>query len=161
MTLENKDLNNFEKVILDHIRSNPLFKEQILKTINQNDEESFPLSLITIKQLANLEALVKYLRENKDLSYKEIGQKLNRKPNTLAVVYKNAKLKMQEPFKNLDDSTVIPYTAFSNDELSILESIVYYFQCQGKKQIQIAKLIERDSRTIWTINKRIKDKIKK
>lgn len=146
--------------IIDRIRQNPSFKQKLLDEILKTENEGFPLSLLNIDKLSNLEAIVKYLRENEDLAYKDIAKKLNRQPNTLAVVYKNSKQKHPEKIKNIDYTNYVPFSIFDDEKLSILESVVLHLIQEGKKQTQIARIIKRDARTIWTIANRIKQKIK-
>lgn len=56
----------------------------------------------------------------------------------------------------------IPSSIFRDRELSVLEAIVEYFK--EKKQMkysEIAKLLNRDDRTVWTAYQRAKEKRKK
>ena len=54
---------------------------------------------------------------------------------------------------------VIPLAIFQVKALSILEAIVKYLKENGKyKYSQIARLLNRDQRTIWTTYKNAKDK---
>ena len=156
-SITNREL---EKAVLDRIRQNPEFKQKLIDEIFRVENEGFPLSLLNINTLSNLEVIVKYLRENKELSYREIATKLNRQSNTLAVVYKNAKRKNPDKLKNIDYTNLVPFSIFDDENLSVLESIIVYLQSTGKKQSQIARLINRDARTVWTIANRIKQKVK-
>ena len=57
------------------------------------------------------------------------------------------------------NSIVIPSSVFQDRELSVLEAMVEYFK--EKKQMkysEIARLLNRDDRTIWTAYKRAKEK---
>ena len=48
----------------------------------------------------------------------------------------------------------LPISIFENKELTILESLVFYLKKRGMKYNEIAGLIERDQRNIWTIYSR-------
>lgn len=132
-------------------------KQELINIMQEIEQDELPIELLTIKKLSNIEAIVKYLRENQQLSYKKIGEKLNRKPMTLAVSYKKAKEKMPEKIIITKKET-IPFQSFNN-ELSILESIIIYLQKQGLKQIQISKLTQKNPRTVWTTIQRANEKI--
>ena len=132
-------------------------KQDLLEIVNELKTDELPLSLFKTKKLSNLEAIVKYLRENKSWSYKEIGEKLKRNPLTLAVSYKNSKKKMPDAL-SVDETNTIPYAAFK-ENLSVLESVASYLKEQGMKQVQIANALGKDPRTISTVIRRAKKKI--
>ena len=50
---------------------------------------------------------------------------------------------------------------FNNRKLSILENLVYYLQNKNISLSNIAKILNRDYKTIWTINSRVKNKLYK
>ncbi len=55
----------------------------------------------------------------------------------------------------------IPLTVLQNRDLAILESIVEYLRdFRGLRYSEIARLLNRDSRTIWTVYNRAKKKLK-
>lgn len=54
----------------------------------------------------------------------------------------------------------IPSFIFRDRNLAALEAIVIYLKdSQGMTYAQIAKLLKRDDRTIWTTYKRAKEKL--
>ncbi len=56
----------------------------------------------------------------------------------------------------------IPSFIFKDRELAALESIVVYLKdSQGMSYAQIARLLNRDDRTIWTTYQRAKKKLAK
>ena len=143
--------------ILQRFADTNVSKQDLIEIINELKTDELPLALFKIKKLSNLEAIVKYLRENKAWSYKEIGEKLKRNPLTLAVSYKNSKKKMPKALV-INETITIPYTAFK-EKLSVLESVSFYFKEQGMKQTQIASMLGKDPRTIGTVIQRAKKKI--
>lgn len=61
----------------------------------------------------------------------------------------------------VDDRYVnIPSFVFRDRDLAALEALVVYLKdSQGMTYAQIAKLLNRDDRTIWTTYKRAKQKL--
>lgn len=56
----------------------------------------------------------------------------------------------------------IPTSIFQDRDLSVLEAIAEYLkEKKGMRYSEIAKLLNRDDRTIWTSYKRAKEKRKK
>ncbi len=103
------------------------------------------------------------MKENLEMSYHEIAQILNRNDRTIWTAYKKATEKQPEPI-NLEKTLitlptiklekifiVIPVSIFENKKLTVLESIIIYLKREGLKYSEIAKLLNRDQRNIWTI----------
>jgi hypothetical protein len=124
--------------------------------------KGFPVSILRSPELSSLEAIVKYLRENRKLGYRQIGSLLNRNPATLAVTYKVAKRKKKEPFSpEADfDTERINFSAFAGN-LSVLEAICHHLKSHGKSFSQISHLIDRDQKTVWTVCSRAQAKLKR
>lgn len=160
METKNKtDIDALKEAFQEFLNTNKkVSKQELITIIKEIKTDELPTELFKTKKLSNLEAIVKYLRENQELTYKEIAKKLNRNPMTLAVTYKNAKLKHPKKIKITEHET-IPYTAFKKN-LSILEGAALWLKFKGCKQIQIAKMLGKDPRTIWTIISRAEKKIK-
>ena len=122
-------------------------------------EKNFPISILKT-ELSGLEAIVKFLKENRKNSYKEIATLLKRNPKTLAVSYNVAKTKKPEKFSKYicANKTKIPFSVFS-EELSILEAICAYLKSENMSYSEIARLINKDPRTVWTVCKRAEKKM--
>ena len=56
---------------------------------------------------------------------------------------------------------MIPLSIFKDKRLTVLESITIYLKEKEMKFSEIAKLLERDQRNIWTIYSRAKKKLNK
>jgi hypothetical protein len=57
------------------------------------------------------------------------------------------------------NSIVIPSSIFQDRQLSVLEAMVEYFkEKKGMRYSEIARLLNRDDRTVWTAYKRAKEK---
>lgn len=139
-------------------------KEDILNLAFRKNatELSFPAAILRTRELSSLEAIVKYLRENRSLGYKDIAILLNRNFKTLAVTYKVARSKKAEKFPETieDDLHRIGYSAFTA-RLSVLEAICVYLRSLGRSYAEISRLINREQRTIWTVCNRAKRKLGK
>jgi len=125
-------------------------------------DNSIPSTILRIKALSSLEAIVKFLRENRNVSYKAMGLLLNRNPKTLAVTYCVAKSKNPNVVSNdvEKDLTRIPFTAFNNN-FSILESICVHLKSSHHSYADVARIINKDQRTVWTVCMRAESKLKK
>jgi len=129
------------------------------KTKSKNFNQNFPITILKAG-LSSLEAIIKFLKENRNCSYKEIKRLLKRNPKTLAVTYREAKKKLPEKFSKYicANKKRIPYSVF-NEKLSILESICTYLKSEKRSYSEIGRLIDKDPRTIWTVCKRAEKKI--
>ena len=124
----------------------------------RSKQEDIPVSIFSNDKLTVLEAVVKYLREELSFSYSRIASIIKRKEGPVGVTYRKAKSKMPE---KLDTSSRegIPLGIFSR-RLSCFESVVLYLDKKGMETKEIAWLLRRNYRTIWTINKRARRKNK-
>ena len=109
-------------------------------------------------KLAPLQSLVKYLREIRGLSNSEIARLLGRKSQATWLTYRAVSKK---PLGKIKESPVeIPVSAFSSDDLSILECVVSYLRRSGFTFAGIAGITGHDQRTIWTAYDRARKKLK-
>lgn len=124
-----------------------------------------PTSIFTDRTLKVLEALVEYLKESKQLTYHQIAALLNRDDRTIWTVYHRAGIKRRPhmrvapPSAGAADAVFIPSTALCDRSLKALEAIAEYLK--EEKQLtyhQIALLLNRDDRTIWTVVHRAQKK---
>ena len=117
------------------------------------DGLSIPITIFTNK-LGGLEGLVKYLKENIGMTYHEIAEILKRDDRTIWTAY-NKSIKKQ-PTKLIIKKTLIfiPISILKNRKLTILEAIIVYLKDKGMRYIEIADLLNRDQRNIWTIYSR-------
>jgi len=123
------------------------------------DQILIPASIFN-KKLTILESSVKYLREKSELNLKSISEVLNRNERNLWHTYDKATKKYPRKFKEPEDFEIwIPTLIFCNEILSPLETIVKYLkEEQSLNYSEIASLLARDSRTIWTVYNRSKKK---
>ena len=84
---------------------------------------------------------------------------LGRNDRTIWTVYHRSIQKDKKPFSPFPQSVEIPVTVLANRKVSILESIVAYLKDDIKLSYHdIALLLNRDDRTIWTVYHRAKKK---
>jgi hypothetical protein len=123
------------------------------------EEVEIPLSVFHNDYLSSLETIVKYLRENLTLSYKQIGSLTNRNPVVLAVTYRNANRKFPSKLVEKISPYKIPVSILKDKKLSVLENIVCYLKDNFSLSYHnIAVLLNRDDRTIWTVYQRAQKK---
>lgn len=159
--MEKNQINEITEKILDEITKKlDLTPNDLKEYITRKEEktETIPLEILRTPKISSLEAIVKYLRENKNKNYKEIGQLIKRNPTSLANSYKNAKEKNLEKITIKEPHKTIPFSAFKK-ELSILEAICIFLKKQGLKYSEIANAIGKDQRTIWTVCNRANKKL--
>jgi DNA-binding CsgD family transcriptional regulator len=113
---------------------------------------------ITIFQnkLTPFQAIIKYLKEQLNLSNKKISRILNRDIKAIWAAYQLGKDKSLL-FKETPIS--IPLSIFKDKKLSILEALVRFLKNQDMNYAEIARLLNRDQRTIWTVYLRAKNKL--
>lgn len=65
----------------------------------------------------------------------------------------------KKDIQKLKNELVIPVSIFDDRRLGVLECLVRYLRDTVKlRNSEIAKLLERDDRTIWTVYNRVKEK---
>ncbi|MBU0615910.1 MAG: hypothetical protein KJ601_07495 [Nanoarchaeota archaeon] len=115
--------------------------------------EGVPISIFKDNNLAPLEAVVKYLREEKNMSYKDIGESLNKNPGPLGVTYRKAKLKVPDRL-NVSGDVSVPVEILRTNK-SVFAAIVKYLKDNRNMGFaKIAELMCRNYRTIWTVYNR-------
>lgn len=170
ITVANTVQKFFEKLKKDYKLDNSQTIRLIEKTKKFFEEEnSVPILIFDNDKLGALEAIVKYLKENRDLSFKKISILLNRNEKTVWATYFNAKKKLPGKFELERDYLKTckgkykkellwiraPLSIFRDRKLSVLESVVKFLKEEHDlKYHEIAVLLNRDDRTIWTTYKR-------
>lgn len=153
---ENKELA--EKLIFSL-----LGKEEIAEFVddvkNRLDREDIVLPVeIFAQELSPAEAVVKYLKEEKQISFHKIALKLNRDERGIWSSYARAKKKKPTSFKLVESVAHIPIRILGNRKLSILEAVVFYLKEEGFDVAEIAKILKKNKSTIYTVYGRAKTK---
>ena len=127
-----------------------------LEILSILDKEIFiPLSIFN-KKLSSLEVITKYLVENKKLSLKRISELLNRSNRNIWNAYNKSKKKFPKKLV-IKESVLLPISILKNLKFTLLENIVSYLkEHQNLSYHEIAVILHRDDRTIWTVYNRAK-----
>jgi len=153
-----EDINSLEEakeLLLPIKHKHNLTKEELKELLQQ--ELSFPSEILN-KRLTVLESVVKYLKEEKSHSLRKISVALKRDERNIWHIYKKANEKYKERFVITKPEYLVPISVFSNG-LSALESVVVYLREKFELSYhEIAILLKRDDRTIWTVYKRAEKK---
>jgi len=124
-----------------------------------NSEMVIPVSIFNNDFLSSLETITKYLKENIGLSYISISQLLNRDQRTIWNAYSFSNKKMSLRFDNLNSQYFVPLSIFQDRSLSTLESLTEYLKDNHNlRYCQIASLLNRNQRTVWTVYQRARKK---
>ena len=120
----------------------------------EKKEISVPVEIFR-QGISPAEALCKYFKENLGLRFSQIADIINRNERTVWINYRDAMKKMKEKIK-LRRKALISVSAeiFADRRLSILEALVSYFKKNGLRNSEIAEIIGKDQRNIWTLYSR-------
>ena len=121
-------------------------------------EIDIPLGIF-LYNLSSLEAVTKYLKENLKMPYSEIARLLNRDDRTIWGTYRRSIRKYPLNFDMISKADFVPSTLFRNRNLGALEALTLYLREErALRYCQIAEILNRDDRTVWTAFKRAKVK---
>jgi hypothetical protein len=126
--------------------------KEILEAIKS--DTLIPLTIFSAR-LTVLESVVKFLKEDKNSSFHEIGILLGRNERNIWHAYQHASVKQKKHLPYKDSPYAVPVFIFQDTKLSALESLVVYLRHTFNLSYhEIAVLIQRDDRTIWTVYQR-------
>ncbi len=146
-------LNNEEKI--------DILSSLVLSMKSSASKDYIPLSIFDNEKLSIFEALAKYMRENLKMRFVKIASLIGRSDKTVWVTYSKAKKKMPSPFTKLSSEISIPITSLSNSNLTIFEGVVLFLKEKDITNHEVAVMLHRDDRTIWSVYDRAKKKSKK
>jgi len=115
------------------------------------------------RSLSSLEAVVVHLRDVRKLRISEIAKQLNRHAKTIWTTYHRSVFKRvdSKPKIKSVSNVFIPISVLNDRSLSILEVVVNYLvKNNSLTNHQIALLLNRSDKTIWTVKDRAKKKCK-
>ena len=152
------DLIEFEKVRESLLPIKEKYSLSLNDLFSLAKEQLFLPSTIFNEKLTVLESVVKYLREEKKFSLKKISDLVGRDQRNIWSVYDSTKKKYSKKFIVKDVKYWVPISIFL-DKLSALESVVLYLKEEFSLNYhEIALLLKRDDRTIWTVYQRARKK---
>ena len=138
---------------LDFLKYKYNLKDNQIANLNKSKEVKLPASIFN-ETLSPLESIVKYLKDELNLSFDAIAKYIYRGKSQINFTYNQAN-KKQKTKLDIKSDYFIPISVFSNIKLSVLESIVKYLkEIQKLSYHNIAVLLKRDDRTVWTIYNR-------
>lgn len=162
---------NLKEFLLLFNKLKQKYSEHSLLKMLQAEKYFIPCSVFNTK-LSALETIVKYLVENEKLSLKKIAELTFRTNKNIWQAYNSSKKKHPSwlvvsseksektillPLKLLDKNSSIGVYA---DKLTLLENIVFYLKDTVKLSYhEIAIVLKRDDRTIWSTYQRIMKKL--
>jgi hypothetical protein len=125
--------------------------ESMLELYKAHDgTHKVPLSLFSHSRLGVLECVVKFLRENQNMSYSGIAMLLNRNDRTIWTTYRKALKKHSERFAVPEGERSVPCTIFLDRKLGPLEALTIYTKdMMNMSYNEISKRLNRDYRTVW------------
>ncbi|MCK4521347.1 MAG: hypothetical protein KAU20_02150 [Nanoarchaeota archaeon] len=147
--------------ILDPSRKNSKNSKISLSGTGKNSPNNIlvPHYIFHDRRLTPLEAVIKYLKEKRGLSYNKIAVLLNRNVRDIYKTYAHAFDKtFSKPVTCPKKSFLMPVLIFANRKLAPLEALVFHLKKLSLSYHEISILINRNQRTIWTVYQRAKKK---
>lgn len=129
-----------------------------------NSKLSVPLYLLADRGLTVLEALIEHLKEHAKLNYHQIGIVLHRDERNIRDIYLHAKEKRIGKKSELtvpEKIIHVPVSLFVDRRISALEALACHLLSLGFSYHEIAVMLNRDDRTIWTCCHRFKQKTRR
>ena len=151
--LSDVELKGFVKISIKHLK-HKFNSEQISELFGKKITKDFllPVSIFNNEELGCLETIVKYLKEELGLKFHEIALLLNRNDRTIWATYNIACKKRKEKLPAKGSKFFIPVSIFKDRKFSVLELIVSYLKDNfNLRYSEIAILLNRDERNIWTV----------
>jgi len=125
-----------------------------------SEKEIFIPASVFSESLSTLETVSRYLHENLNISFKKIAELTSRSEKTIWQAYRSSLKKRSEKLKLKDTKYIIPISAIADRRLSNLEAVAYYLKnTYSLRFTEIAQVLHRDQRTVWTVCQRAKKKM--
>ncbi len=136
---------------------NRLFNEFLEYLEKKQEQDLVPVSIFA-RSLTPFEALCKYCVDYLGLGYSELGRALKKDRQVIWTTYRRASKKMPGKFSYGSDIK-IPLKKFVSDDLSIFELLVQHLkEAEGLSYSEIAAILDKSPKTIWTIYSRVRKK---
>lgn len=157
--MKSEYVNSAENVV--HQLASVLSTMRIQQTLSEKKfvallrkEVVIPCSIFS-EQLSSLETIVIYLRDYLHLKNKDVADVLNRDCRAVSRTYGVGKRKQTLSFSITNFSSSFPVRILASRKNSVLETLVMYLNKQQKKSLHdIANILHRDYKTIWTVRMR-------
>lgn len=146
-----RDIDSIRKLVASLEKKHRIRSDRIFKLAS---ELVVPASIFK-PEMTVLEAIVKYMKENKGYSLHEIGVLLNRNERNIWHAYDKARKKYPGKLTAKATNYFVPVSTLENRKLSPLEAVAYYLKTAYELNFhEVAVLLYRDDRTIWTVVKK-------
>ena len=156
--LADSGLNQLKQLLASLSAKHNLSPQELASIAQDEKNITIPMSIYSDKRLSMLEATVKYLKEELSLRFSAIGKILNRNERTIWVTYSNAKRKSPQRLK-ISQGISMPVAVLSDRRFSALEQAVGFLkEAYSLRFSEIARILKRDDRTVWTCYFRLKKK---
>ena len=134
----------------------------ILAGSQRGQPAGIPISIFN-SSLGALESIVKYMREELLLDYATIASMLGKNPGPIGVTYRRSlvKLNMSSDVSSKESIAFEALRADSTKGLSVFESVAIQLARQGHDWHEIAQILHRHDKTVWTVLDRAKRKMSK
>ncbi len=130
---------------------------ELLRKKENKDIVLVPSFILRDKNLGILESVAKYMKEELNLTYHKIAVLLNRDDRVIWVTYNKAIKKKKSRLAVSEPNYWLPVSIFTDTSLGPLEAISKYLVDDAKLDFaQIAKLLNRDKKSIWACYKKAK-----
>lgn len=161
-TLSGIKLNDFVRIFVAHLKEEHNLDSQEIAALfgkKLQKKDIVPVSIFSNSELSCLEAIVKYLKEQFNITFHEIAILLNRDDRTIWTTYSVACRKRKDKLHAKESKFSIPLAIFKDRRLGVLESIVCYLRDTfNLRYSEISILLNRDERNIWTAYSRARKK---
>lgn len=129
--------------------------DNVVELLKKKEKNSIPSSILRDQKLGIMEAVIKYLKEDINLTYHGIAELLNRDDRVVWTTYNNAIKKRKDRFSVSGPNVWIPVKIFSEKSLAPLESVSKFLVENVKMDFSSsAKLLNRNPKSIWACYKR-------
>ena len=127
-----------------------------------SQEIKIPTSIFNDRSIAVLEAIVEFLKDDKQLHFSQIAALLERDDRTIWTTYDRVKKKRTQPRDTKYSGILIPISVFADRKVAAMEALCFYmFSKLDLSYSEISALLNRDQRTVWTCVNRAKRKYAK
>lgn len=146
--------------LIEHGHLKPADVQQLVA--QQREGEVYIPTTIFTQNMSCFQAVCVYLYENLGYRFHDIAGLLGRDDRTIWSTYHSIRKVYKKPLPVGESSILIPVSIFSQRKFSFLENLVAYLRNElGLSYHEVADLLKRDDRTIWTCYSRWGIKSKK
>ncbi len=144
--------NSRPSILYENLRQK--YSREDIKAAITIPEILIPISIFS-QGLSPLEALIKYMKENLGMRFRDISLQINR--DERSIWYSYSRVKESKRLRTDEHDIKIPLSALADRKLSILENIISFLK-HSHDDRQIATILGKSKSTIWSAAKRAEKK---